>query len=1135
MKEKTLSYRILFCFIFCGLTGVVLLFFLYDAAFPEASLDLRITKDEARSRSHDFIEARGFDLTGYRSVVFFEKRQTEVDYLERHLGLEKAGSVFSKTVAAWRWKVRWFKELEETEYTVDYASNGRTVHFNRALSDAAKGARLERDIAHKKAEEFLTGTLGLKIDEYDYLEHHMNDHPNRMDYIFVWRLKDFDVGGAKYRHSVAVQGDQVAAYHQYLKIPETWSRKRSVLSSQRQVLGNSNQIFTLLLQFALLGVFFWQLYQRTIRWKSAFVIAATIGIVSILGKVNNFPLSMIGYYTSQSLGVFWGWQLLYSILGSISSFCWTLITVATAESLGRKCFDLRPTCYSFLPNHFSKSIDFNKQVIAGYSMGLAAIGYVTLFYVVGQKLLGVWTPVDVPISNSFSSYFPSFHAIETGLSAAIDEEFTFRLFAIALLFILTKKTWLSILLPAIIWGFAHTFYPQEPIWIRGLELSIAGIVYGWIFFRFGLVTTLVSHFTYNCVVGVIPLFQSNDPFLLTSGVLALLLPFLLIAVVSLYRRSSKEKTIAKSHAKVDEPAQSEIAYPAFVDAKNNYNFQIAPTSGKKVLLFLALSIGLAIAGQMNPPPNFFGKPPTISKNMKQATERCNELLLELGGKPDGFTSFTDFTDDTDNLPGYVIDTFGSATTYHRYLDFYVYRPTWRTRWFKEGSITSYDISIDDSGHLRRFRLQLPDTEPGARLPEAEVKQIALRFLKKYLDNTSGEWKILEVDKYDKPNRWDYSITFEDSSFSVGKLKRRLSVSVSGDRISNFNAPYYKSPADWQREQSLARNQLLSSICMGAGMLLLSSLVIFSFARFALLLRQRYARKEDIKWAAGAALCFGVVPNLIESINQAPQFFSQYFGSTEQSLWLYSLKRMLAIPTELIATSVAMFSLFFCTMFVLRAWGPSECQDWKKFIVPLHPRSWGKTGNLQAIPLGIGAWLVGYSLDIVEGSLRSILTPYNFNPSSQRIDVDLNFLLESLDCFGNISVLFATSAIVLVCALTIRRFVKREFWIVFAILIFSSLVSFSGEKLGTEILFDFSFQFTKVTAFYFLITRILRWNLMAYMVWIWFDLFEDASLSLSRYWGSSSEFLSPAIQQVAWLVLPILAILIIGIRQRRKQD
>ena len=65
---------------------------------------------------------------------------------------------------------------------------------------------------------------------------------------------------------------------------------------------------------------------------------------------------------------------------------------------------------------------------------------------------------------------------------------------------------------------------SDPIYIRGIELWIPAIfLYGLFFLRFGLLTTMVGHCTYNALIGTGLLLRANDSYLVASGLLILAL------------------------------------------------------------------------------------------------------------------------------------------------------------------------------------------------------------------------------------------------------------------------------------------------------------------------------------------------------------------------------------------------------------------------------------------------------------------------------------------------------------------------------------------------------------------------------------------------------------------------------------
>src|SRR6185369_10175324 len=98
-------------------------------------------------------------------------------------------------------------------------------------------------------------------------------------------------------------------------------------------------------------------------------------------------------------------------------------------------------------------------------------------------------------------------------------------------------TWAAVAVPAFIWGFGHSAYPNQPFYIRGVEVGIAGVLIGIVFLREGILPLLVWHFTVDAVYTSLILVRSSNPYFVVSGIVAagvLLLP--LAVSVALYVR-----------------------------------------------------------------------------------------------------------------------------------------------------------------------------------------------------------------------------------------------------------------------------------------------------------------------------------------------------------------------------------------------------------------------------------------------------------------------------------------------------------------------------------------------------------------------------------------------------------------------
>jgi ribosomal protein S18 acetylase RimI-like enzyme len=131
-----------------------------------------------------------------------------------------------------------------------------------------------------------------------------------------------------------------------------------------------------------------------------------------------------------------------------------------------------------------------------------------------------------------------------GLSAAMIEELSIRLLGIGFFLWLFggRHKWLAVLIPSLIWAFAHASYVTSPIYARGVELTVVAIFLGFIFLKFNLLTTIMAHFTYNMMITGVALLRSSELYYQICGwivVLFLLLPLVPGLYLAIRRRIRK--------------------------------------------------------------------------------------------------------------------------------------------------------------------------------------------------------------------------------------------------------------------------------------------------------------------------------------------------------------------------------------------------------------------------------------------------------------------------------------------------------------------------------------------------------------------------------------------------------------------
>ena len=102
------------------------------------------------------------------------------------------------------------------------------------------------------------------------------------------------------------------------------------------------------------------------------------------------------------------------------------------------------------------------------------------------------------------------------------------------------------IVPAAIWAFGHSTYPVFPVYIRGIELTIAGVLFGIAFLHYGLVTCIVAHYVIDAVALGIPLVTSGNSTYLISG-LAIIGLALVPGVVGFFAGRRRSGPTAATH------------------------------------------------------------------------------------------------------------------------------------------------------------------------------------------------------------------------------------------------------------------------------------------------------------------------------------------------------------------------------------------------------------------------------------------------------------------------------------------------------------------------------------------------------------------------------------------------------------
>ncbi|MEO1621848.1 MAG: GNAT family N-acetyltransferase [Cyanobacteria bacterium J06632_3] len=562
---------------FLGIAGFIFAALLSQRVFPSAAIDLSVPRQAIYQKAEAYLQAQhlrdqgttgensnsenqesetladvsspdsrlesSLNLESYKSVQRFGGGGLSSYYLQQTLGIDETNRLIKEeNIPIHYWSIRHFKPSQEEEFDTYLSTTGELVGYRHKLPEAAPGENLEQADAEAIAQTYLTTQRGWNLNDWTLADASTTERPNRTDHSFDWKRKDFDAGEAELRLSVGVRGDAVGYYNYWVKIPEAFSRD---FREERSTAGFIEGICSLIIFYGPLSAsfifFIIAIAQNKLDWRTGLPPALLFFAVSLLSQLNNLPLDKARYATTQNYTLFWIQEIYSSLFYAVSISVPIYFLWIGGQQIAKRVWPQRDMV---LPRSPDRLKQFTLAYWRGLMLGGISLGYVVVFYLIATRLFGSWSPMDVNYRNLFSTPFPFISPLRTGILPGISEELESRLVGIGLILLVTRQRWLALLIPGGLWAFAHLGYVSDPIYLRGVELTIAAIfLYGLFFLRFGLLTTIVGHCVYNAMLGATSLLKANDAYLIASGVgvIVLLLAPLLPGLWQRWTQQPKDK------------------------------------------------------------------------------------------------------------------------------------------------------------------------------------------------------------------------------------------------------------------------------------------------------------------------------------------------------------------------------------------------------------------------------------------------------------------------------------------------------------------------------------------------------------------------------------------------------------------
>jgi hypothetical protein len=930
--------RALLLWVLAGIIGIVFAQKYFFRAFPEASVNFQVSREEALARAQKFVTGMGENVSGYRSAIVFNVDDNAKVYLERELGLQEANRLMSSELNIWFWDVRFFKPLQQEEFRVHVSPAGQIVSYNHTIEESRSGASLDRAAAQSAAQNYLDAKLGIDRRGWDFLpeEANSNKRPNRLDWAFTWERHGFRAKDAPYRLQVNLQGDRIGGSGEFLRVPEAWERGYQRLRS-----GNDTLAFVFTLPYLLiLGIAVWLGIQWTksgeTSWGAAIKLGLLATVMLFLQSLNDWPLWGAAYDTKDPYSNFLLLQIGRALLIAAASALTITLVLPAAEPLYRNSQPDQLSLRKIFTRRGLRSKEFFSSSVVGLCLAAAHIGFIVAFYMVATWL-GAWAPQELNYSDSVNTAFPWISGVAIGLLASMNEEFTFRLFAIPYFMRFTGSRWVAVIVPAFLWSFLHSNYPQEPAYIRGIEIGIVGIIAGMVMLRWGILATLIWHYTVDASLVGLLLIRSNSMYFKVSGVVvaaAALAPLAFACLAYLTRGGfATDEDLLNRAALAPETDLAGEPAAATSEVKSSSYSALAP--GMIALLAVCLIAGGVLAWRLK--PQSIGDYLKLAVNARTARARADQVMRQRGLDPNSYYRAAVIADIADPIVNeYLRQRVGVAGVNAIYSQ-RVPVALWRVRYFRDSQPEEYAVVLRPDGSLHSVRHTLAEETPGASLAKEEAVALAEKFLRDEKKLDLKDWTLVESNSEKQPHRLDHTLTWQQNepldaapSSSTGTddhALARIEVQVLGDEVTNYRT-YIKIPDEWRRKQEEGS---LSRTIFGYGVrvLFFGALGLTALILFLKNLRSEAARSIPWKRIARWSL-LGLLAYALEIFfgNSFPNIMSGYRTAISLKVWLATSGMVQLLFAPFLVGGIAlMFGLAW--FYAKRAFSDGRMPEWAR--------------------------------------------------------------------------------------------------------------------------------------------------------------------------------------------------------------
>lgn len=518
-----------------------------------------ISKPEAAARASEFVQSvLGIDLpnpTKDKALITYETRSDLFGYLTKADLLAPYLKTYDKQFPYDVFRVRYTDPTESlSAVTVDvHMTTGQVVGFEEISSSSNATKQMMLDVRSETTDSMKAWEGDLTLAEKEELaQPYLNAFgfkPSDLelasgegDVGLLYHINGYTLGESQAEIKLSFEYGKVSSLESYFTVPQA---HQDYVAGQTKIASWLTYAGYALLTFvlAILAIVYSALTRAHTSFKRGIFLASAYFVLSTIGTINMIPVFqkdglesgvlIFGLFFQGLVTLFLAASVYFSLVGGDGLWRKNGINLwarSREEGYGRSILT---------------------SVADGYAWALILLGVQSVVFFILEQTIHTWSTTDAT-QSPYNMVYPLLFPLLAWV-AGIGEEAVYRLFGIPMLKKMFRSTFVACLLSTLIWAFGHTLYPIYPVISRPIELTFIGLLFSFVFLRYGFATVVFSHVIFDSILMSLSLMFMGGALNIVAGLFYIALPAIVAYVIYLFNPPSKER-------KTPTPQQKEEPY-----------------------------------------------------------------------------------------------------------------------------------------------------------------------------------------------------------------------------------------------------------------------------------------------------------------------------------------------------------------------------------------------------------------------------------------------------------------------------------------------------------------------------------------------------------------------------------------------